>query len=247
MNWINLRTELLRSHEFAVAKKGAIETWLRVLAYCCEQENGGVIRGSLAWSNEVWLRSMTLSKHEVIDAHPLIQEEGDGYRIVGYPQSKQAEIEAKREAGRKGGCRSASRSDYRSVATEGEGEGEKKDNRKEKKNHLSGFDAFWDLFPLKVKKSKAQESWVKQRCSEVQDRIITAVQAQRNSNDWTKDNGQFIPHPTTYLNQRRWEDERPAPAKVIPIDPSAILAQQQQQAEEDREFAEFLARKAREA
>ena len=27
------------------------------------------------------------------------------------------------------------------------------------------------------------------------------------STDWTKDNGQFIPYPTTYLNQRRWEDE----------------------------------------
>jgi hypothetical protein len=27
------------------------------------------------------------------------------------------------------------------------------------------------------------------------------------SAEWTKDGGQFIPHPATWLNQKRWEDE----------------------------------------
>ena len=46
------------------------------------------------------------------------------------------------------------------------------------------------------------------------DRIVADVQARRNSHDWTKDMGRFIPHPSTYLNQRRWEDMRETLAPV---------------------------------
>lgn len=188
------------------AKDGAIETWLRVLAYCCEQENGGVISGSKSWVEKVWTCAAGVSKQQVIDAHPLITETDDGYRVVGYPQSKQAEVEAKREAGRKGGLRSgqrsASGSDVGSTRREGEGEGEKK----EKKNHLSGFEAFWDFYPRKVKKSKAQESWIKGHCSGLTDSILAAVKREREGEEWNRDHGKYIPHPTTWLNQKRWED-----------------------------------------
>ena len=34
------------------------------------------------------------------------------------------------------------------------------------------------------------------------------------SADWTKDDGQFIPHASTWLNGKRWEDELPKPAGV---------------------------------
>ena len=37
--------------------------------------------------------------------------------------------------------------------------------------------------------------------------ILTALNWQKKSEQWLKDNGQFIPYPATYLNQRRWEDE----------------------------------------
>jgi hypothetical protein len=40
-------------------------------------------------------------------------------------------------------------------------------------------------------------------------KIVEHVQARRSHPDWTKDAGQFIPHPSTFLNQRRWEDELP--------------------------------------
>ena len=39
--------------------------------------------------------------------------------------------------------------------------------------------------------------------------IMAAVAAQKESEQWTKDNGQFIPNPTTWLNQERWEDDLP--------------------------------------
>ena len=30
---------------------------------------------------------------------------------------------------------------------------------------------------------------------------------QKESDQWTRDDGQFIPLPATYLNQGRWKDE----------------------------------------
>jgi len=29
----------------------------------------------------------------------------------------------------------------------------------------------------------------------------------KKSNEWTENKGQFIPYPSTWLNQHRWEDE----------------------------------------
>ena len=39
------------------------------------------------------------------------------------------------------------------------------------------------------------------------DSVIEAVERQKRSDQWTRDNGQYIPHPATWLNQGRWEDE----------------------------------------
>ena len=49
--------------------------------------------------------------------------------------------------------------------------------------------------------------------------LIATVERARFSEQWTKDGGSFIPHPATWLNQRRWEDEEPE----IP-DPAGMAA-----------------------
>ena len=36
--------------------------------------------------------------------------------------------------------------------------------------------------------------------------ILAAVERQKLSKGWIKDGGQYIPHPATWLNKRRWED-----------------------------------------
>lgn len=78
-----------------------------------------------------------------------------------------------------------------------------------------GFDTFWQLYPRKVGKVKAQQSWKKiNPDDELTAKICRAVIQQKYSPQWTKDNGQFIPHPTTWLNQRRWEDEIESPGSM---------------------------------
>ncbi len=135
---MNIRTELLRKPEFASANKGAIETWLRVLAYCCEQENGGRLESAAKWNDRTWMATCGVTKAEVEDANPLLYDDAVDYFVSEYPEDKEAEVQAKRKGGKKGGKRSAasraSSSASTIAATEGEGgkESEGKENLEKK-------------------------------------------------------------------------------------------------------------------
>ena len=72
------------------------------------------------------------------------------------------------------------------------------------------FDEFWQPYPNKKNKTDAIKSWIKLKPDdELIDTIIAAVQAQKQHEGygWQKENGKYIPHPTTWLNQQRWLDE----------------------------------------
>ncbi|MDD5010439.1 MAG: hypothetical protein PHC68_18815 [Syntrophorhabdaceae bacterium] len=78
------------------------------------------------------------------------------------------------------------------------------------KNNTYGFDAFWTAYPKKVGKGDAEKSWKKIKPGmELVEKMLSALSWQRRQDQWTKDGGQFIPHPSTWLNQKRWEDESP--------------------------------------
>ena len=71
-----------------------------------------------------------------------------------------------------------------------------------------GFASFWSAYPRKVSKAEAQKAFAKVNPDEtLLATILSAVERAKASKDWTKDDGQFIPHASTWLNQRRWEDE----------------------------------------
>lgn len=71
-----------------------------------------------------------------------------------------------------------------------------------------GFTAFWFAYPRKTGKGNARKVWKKLKPSKaLQQKILTALEQQKKSQQWTKDNGKFIPLPATWLNQERWDDE----------------------------------------
>ena len=74
-------------------------------------------------------------------------------------------------------------------------------------SRASAFDVFWSTYPKKVGKEAARKSFMKAKADAKT--IISAVEEQKHSEQWLKSNGQFIPNPTTWLNQGRWEDELP--------------------------------------
>jgi len=70
------------------------------------------------------------------------------------------------------------------------------------------FDEFWEAYPRKVSKQGALKSWEKINPDEqLFETIISKVEQYKKTDQWIKDGGNFIPHPKTWLNQKRWEDE----------------------------------------
>jgi hypothetical protein len=94
----------------------------------------------------------------------------------------------------------------------------------------AGFEDFWQAYPRKAGKGDAEKAWVKLKLAPKLPEILTAIRAAKVSLDWTKEAGQFIPHPATWLNRRGWEDQlQPArpptsagldKSRTIPLKPS---------------------------
>ncbi|MBN2315941.1 MAG: winged helix-turn-helix transcriptional regulator [Sedimentisphaerales bacterium] len=76
------------------------------------------------------------------------------------------------------------------------------------------FDRFWAVYPNRVAKKDAEKAWAKLKPSpELGETILAAVERQKLTEQWTKNNGQYIPKPSTYLNGERWKDELPEPQR----------------------------------
>ena len=69
----------------------------------------------------------------------------------------------------------------------------------------SDFDLFWQAYPKKVGKEAARKAF--SRAKAPLESLLTAIERQKCGNQWTAENGRFIPNPATWLNQGRWEDE----------------------------------------
>ena len=67
------------------------------------------------------------------------------------------------------------------------------------------FEAFWEAYPRKVGKSDAQKAFAKVKVPVLT--LIEAINKQKNSEQWNRDGGKFIPYPATWLNGGRWQDE----------------------------------------
>lgn len=70
------------------------------------------------------------------------------------------------------------------------------------------FGVFWNSYPRKVAKQAAYKAWKKINPDDkLMELINAALELQKRSPQWQRDNGQYIPYPATWLNGRRWEDD----------------------------------------
>jgi hypothetical protein len=70
------------------------------------------------------------------------------------------------------------------------------------------FLAFWKTYPRKTGKGKALTAWKKIKPPHpTPETILVSIEAHMASSQWTKENGDFIPYPASWLNARGWEDE----------------------------------------
>jgi hypothetical protein len=83
-------------------------------------------------------------------------------------------------------------------------------NPKNKPITLSMFQEFWKFYPKKVDKGKCLTIWERICNKKPSERptwetIVQALEAQKKSERWS--DPKFIPHPSTWLNQKRWLDD----------------------------------------
>lgn len=106
--------------------------------------------------------------------------------------------------------------------------GECKELKNEEKQHQKprspasaehvDFDQFWKLYPRKVGKQAALKAWAKLKPDMILfAEIERALEIAKRSPDWLKSAGQYIPHPSVWLNGRRWEDEQD-PTVALPFE-----------------------------
>lgn len=101
------------------------------------------------------------------------------------------------------------------------------------------FDDFWAVYPRKVKKHDALKAWKSAKLDKIADTIIADVKL-RCDTEWKGQDMHYILHPTTYLHQRRWEDET-APTErkeetrrgIEPKDNSALNYEQREYNDDD--------------
>jgi len=68
------------------------------------------------------------------------------------------------------------------------------------------FDEFWEAYPRHVAKKVAEKAWKKLALHE-QVAVLDVIQNHVEYWKIKETDKEFIPHPATWLNQGRWEDE----------------------------------------
>ena len=78
-----------------------------------------------------------------------------------------------------------------------------------RKNLDTSFERFWQAYPKKVGKTAAKKAF--QKVDVPLETLLSAIERQKCGSQWSRDGGRYIPNPTTWLNQGRWEDEEYVP------------------------------------
>lgn len=80
----------------------------------------------------------------------------------------------------------------------------------------TGFAAFWAAYPRcdrKTGKSQCQRHWISKGLDAITDRVLAALDLSKQSAQWRKDGGEFIPLPLTWLHRTPWETD---PEDLVP-------------------------------
>lgn len=93
-------------------------------------------------------------------------------------------------------------------------DGRKENREKEKEDAGTVFDAaaafeiFYKAYPNKKNVKTARTRWEKMKVTpELYREIMEGLERAKNSQEWGKDGGAYIPHPATWLNGEGWKNE----------------------------------------
>lgn len=105
---------------------------------------------------------------------------------------------------------------------------ENREKRKEKEDEGTGFDTmaafdlFYKAYPNKKNPKNARSRWEKMKVTqEAFSEIMEGLERAKNSQEWAKDGGIYVPHPASWLNAEGWKNEyRPLRQVATPKAPT---------------------------
>lgn len=220
--WVRIAQSMPNHPKIAPLSDKAFRALMEMICYSAQYELDGMVPVNLArrmWAEEA-LEELTSND----PAAPSLTVDGDMYLIHGYTdmQETRADNEARREAsrvnGRKGGRPKTQKKpkpnlDITQPKAEEEKEEEKEEDIYTPLTPLKGgtcataqdFTDFYDAYPRHVGRKDAERAFHRAAKTVPAQTIIDA--ARRLAADPNLPEKQFIPHPATWLNQGRWDDE----------------------------------------
>ena len=105
----------------------------------------------------------------------------------------------------------------------------REEKRRYKRNsaNAAAFDEFWNTYPKKRNKAQAAKAFEKLNPTPgLLADILLGVERAKRTEDWQKQDGQFIPYPATWINAQGWLDELPEDHadSFVPGKPNARVA-----------------------
>jgi len=85
----------------------------------------------------------------------------------------------------------------------------------ETKGSRSAFEWFWSVYPKKINKEDAYKAFC--GVTESVKVLVEAVKRQKESLQWQKEGGRYIPNPTNWLTGKRWTDNLPTANDSAPL------------------------------
>jgi len=75
-------------------------------------------------------------------------------------------------------------------------------------NPFAQFAEFWIAYPKKKNKGDAEKAWKAiSPGTDLIAKILNALLQAKQSKDWAKESGKYIPYPASWLRAKGWEDE----------------------------------------
>jgi len=103
MNWLNLEIKTLCAEEFLGSEPIDRATWLCLMRYCAQHENGGTIKNCETWKDRKWQQLVGITTEEACRPSTLWKWKNTSLTVWSYPADKEAEVKANRANGKKGG------------------------------------------------------------------------------------------------------------------------------------------------
>lgn len=230
MAWVRISDDFYDHPKMAALTPMALGWWVTALAWCNRNLTDGDIPRAVAVrlvdfngcalgdsdyaveQGEAPPYTWLTCTNELVEAG-VLEEDGRYFRVVDYldyqPSSATVRAEREKNAQRQKDWRE--RNKGRDAVTNKAVTGAPNPNPNPKNNNTSSatadaeFAEWWAVYPRKVGKSAAARSYVKARKSADAATILAGLRRALTSRDFA--DPQYIPHPTTWLNQGRWEDE----------------------------------------